>query len=276
MLSDLIESAQRPAALYAGLGCLFVQCLLALLFRILLPRGPWTTQPGYTAHQLISFGTMVYVALIGSRTWFFPDQAFSSAAATTLSRATASHPTGEYLAEVLLGLNVYWDIPMGFISESLRVRSNAVLMFVHHVLVVVLCHLTLEPPRLQYYAIFFFGVIEVSSAPMALMDLCHPRNAAWSQLAQSNTVLRTFNSIARVVFAVSYLSARAVYFPYVIAVGVVPDLLELLQAPTPPVSRVSLTTILVSAILLTGLQLYWAKLLLEQALQGKRAVDKGN
>ena len=33
MLSDLIESAQRPAALYAGLGCLFVQCLLALLFR---------------------------------------------------------------------------------------------------------------------------------------------------------------------------------------------------------------------------------------------------
>lgn len=105
---------------------------------------------------------MVYVTYVGSAAWFFPDAALTAAAATTLSRVSASHAAGAHLAEILLGLNVVWDIPIGFLSDSLRTRSNATLMLMHHVIVVILCHLTLSPPRFQYYAVFFYGVIEVS------------------------------------------------------------------------------------------------------------------
>jgi len=100
---------------------------------------------------------------------------------------------------------VLWDIPMGFLSKSLRVRSNAMLMVVHHCVVVLLTWLTIGPPaRFHYYAVFFFGVIEISSAPMSLMDLCHPRNVEWHKLSQRSAILGRANSVSRVIFAVTY------------------------------------------------------------------------
>ena len=119
----------------------------------------------------------------------------------------------------------------------MRVRSNARLMFVHHLVVVLLSYLSISPPFFQYYCVFFFGVIEVSSAPMSLMDMCHPRNVGWSQLAQTNAVLKMFNSVSRAVFALTYMITRALYFPYVIVAWVVPDLLELIRAADPPVPK---------------------------------------
>jgi hypothetical protein len=145
---------------------------------------------------------------------------------------------------------------MGFISESLRVRSNARLMFVHHAVVVLLSYMAVSPPHFQYYCVFFFGVIEISSAPMSLMDLCHPRNVGWAKLAQTDAVLKLFNSASRAIFAVTYMLTRAFYFPYVIVVGLVPDLLELIRATDPPVPKWASAIVLASAVLLTGLQLY--------------------
>jgi hypothetical protein len=154
---------------------------------------------------------------------------------------------------------------MGFVSESLRVRSNARLMFVHHLVVVLLSYLSISPPFFQYYCVFFFGVIEVSSAPMSLMDMCHPRNVGWSQLAQTNAVLKMFNSVSRAVFALTYMITRALYFPYVIVAWVVPDLLELIRAADPPVPKWVSAVVLAAAVLLTALQLHWAKLLVDAA-----------
>ena len=169
-----------------------------------------------------------------------------------------------HLGQVLLGLNVVWDIPAGFLVESLRVRSNATLMIIHHLVVVLLCYLTLQPPRFQYYIPFFFGVIECSSAPMSLMDLCHPRNVEWSKLAQTSKALGACNAGARVLFAVSFLLARALCFPYVIALGVLRDIHALLSLPTPPVSPAALVTVGLSGVGLTLLQLHWAKIIVDQ------------
>mgnify|MGYP005724990255 CR=1 FL=1 len=211
---------------------------------------------------------MVYVTAVGARAWFHPDAALIAASRTMLGRSIEPQSVGEHLSHVLLGSNVLWDIPMGFLSESLRVRSNARLMFMHHAAVVLLSYLTIALPFFQYYSVFFFGVIEISSAPMALMDLCHPRNVGWSKLAQSNATLKAFNAASRAVFALTYMLVRALYFPYVMAVGVVPDLLELLGAAEPPVPKWVVTIFLVSAGLLTALQLYWAKLLVDAATGG--------
>ena len=137
-------------ALVAGGVCVAAQLILAGIFSCLKP-GPWRTQPFYTAHQIISFTTMVYVAAVGARTWFYPDAALLQAATTTMTRLEHPHPVGNHLAQCLLGLNVLWDIPMGFISDSLRTRSNATLMLIHHLAVVLLTWLTIDPPRFHYY-----------------------------------------------------------------------------------------------------------------------------
>lgn len=109
---------------------------------------------------------------------------------------------------------------------------------------------------------------------MALMDLCHPRNIEWARVASTSAILGACNQAARVAFAVSYLLVRALYFPYVILSGVVPDLLALLRMAAPPVSKASLGVVLVAAIALLVLQLHWARLLLVQALGGKGAASK--
>jgi hypothetical protein len=264
---DAFASLLPPAALTAGLFALGSQLTLSALFAFILPQGPWTAQPAYTAHQAVAFVTMIYVTSVGAAAWFHPDAELLAASATTFSRVERAHPIGDHLAQVLLGLNVMWDIPFGFIAESLRVRSNAFLMFIHHVAVVLVTWLAIGPPaRFQYYAVFFFGVIEVSSVPMALMDVCHPRNAEWASLGKRSSLLAGVNSACRVIFAISYMATRAIYFPYVIVTGVMPDALQLLALPSSPLSKVSLSAILVSAALLTALQLHWAWLLVQQAL----------
>ena len=258
-------------AVLAGLSCLGAQVVLSAFFAYALPSGPWKTQPGFTAHRVLSFLTMAYVSRLGLQAWFFPDAEMISASSTTLSRLEQAHPVGMHLSQVLLGLNVIWDIPMGFLIDSLRTRSNARLMLLHHLVVVVLTWLTIEPARFHYYCIFFFGAAEISTVPLALMDLFHPRNEDWSRLAKRSAAVGAFNSVCRVVFALAYLLTRAAYFPYVMFTGVVPDLLELLAMPARPVSKASLHIILWSGIGLTGLQLYWAGLLVQQATAGRGA-----
>jgi hypothetical protein len=83
--------------------------VLTALFS-LLPPGPWREQPGYTAHQIISFATMVYVTSVGASAWFRPDVATTSASLVLLGRVTEPVPAGEHLAQVLLGSNVLWDV----------------------------------------------------------------------------------------------------------------------------------------------------------------------
>lgn len=139
-----------------GLGILATHVALALfLAHGPLPPGPWRAQPGYTAHQLISAVTMVYVTAVGGRAWFTGEVP----SAHLLDRVLTRDPTGEYLAHAHLGFNLFWDLPVGFSVESLRTRSNAKLMVVHHVVMALLAWLALYPRGLfQHYLPFFFGV----------------------------------------------------------------------------------------------------------------------
>ena len=254
----------------AGLSALALQIFLFVIFS-LLPPGPWKSLPAFTAHRVVSFTTMIYVTVIGGRAWLFPDAAMTAASATSLSRIVHAHPDSRLLAQLLLGLNVFWDIPAGFAITSLRERSNARTMLVHHLVVVLLSYLVIDPPRFHYYVAFFFGLIEMSSVPMALMDLCHPRNAPWFALSKRSKGVALANSVLRGIFAISYMVLRAVCFPYVMFTGVLPDIYALLHLePPPPVSKASLLTVGVSGILLTGLQLHWAWLIVQQAVPAKK------
>ena len=91
-----------PTALGFGLGSLAAQALLSALLAV-LPAGPWREQPAYTAHQAIAFGVMVYVAMIGTWAWFWPDEQLIAASASVLSRLQHPHAIGEHLGNVHLG-----------------------------------------------------------------------------------------------------------------------------------------------------------------------------
>jgi TLC domain len=103
----------------------------------------------------------------------------------------------------------------------------------------------------------------------------HPKQKPWNAYLATSKTLQTINEISRILFAVLYVAARVVYFPYVIVAGVLPDCLS--SAKDHPELRAPLYTIMVLAVLFTLLQLYWGTLVIKQivkALSGGSDGDK--
>lgn len=121
------------------------------------------------------------------------------------------------------------------------------------------------------YCLFFFGLVELSSIPLSVVDFFHPQKGL-PQLLEHSALLRALNDQARVLFALLFLLVRALYFPYVVAGCLLPDvtavwgqqerLAQLLVDRMTP-----LAVIVVSAVCMTLLQLYWAVLIAKQVLK---------
>jgi len=47
-----------PVVLQTGLACIAAQGFFYVLFAYILPKGPWTDMPGFTAHQAVAFPLM--------------------------------------------------------------------------------------------------------------------------------------------------------------------------------------------------------------------------
>ena len=136
-------------------------------------------------------------------------------------------------------------------------------MVVHHVLMAGLSYLALEP-MFNYFCVFFFGVIELSSIPLVIVDVFHPRHKAWVEFAERRPHIEQFAFACRALFAFLYLIVRASYFPMVILTGLFVDLKALLGMDAPPIARSSLYIVYFASGALTLLQLYWAQLVVKQ------------
>jgi len=107
--------------------------------------------------------------------------------------------------------------------------------------------------------IFFF---------IAVVDFFHPKH--FEALTKNNTILSKINEVARILFAILFILMRALYFPYVYATMLVPDIFNLLSKQPFVVNKQKanmLWIILGSSTALTLLQLYWAKLVLTQVIK---------
>lgn len=254
-----IQTGSLQIALFTGFGCLAAQGALQYLFARALPDGFWRRKPALVAHQLIALPLMFLVAAIGCRAWF------SSAreTGTPESRIYSREPASETLAAILLGELVLWDIPFTLVPSLYSHASMG-----HHVGLAALAALSLTP-FLQYYVPFFAGVIEISSIPLQVVDFFHPKNFA--DLLPNSQTLTTLNTTARILFIVSFIALRTLWFPAVIGFQVIPDLVALM----PRVSEANAIWLYVGigfAVSFTLLQLYWSVLLCKQvrkALQGR-------
>lgn len=251
VLAWLGTTGLTRTACKAGVYAVFAQLLLTAVFGTMQPPGPWMEHPGFTAHRAVGLLTAAYVCYVGCKAWLYPDAELFDASASALSRLQQVHPVGEHLAQVMFGLSVIWDIPFSLYIEALRTRAHAPLVIVHRVLLALLAYLALLP-RFQCHAIIVFAVTEAPSVPFAIVELFHARE--WALLAKKHAAVGAFLQAARVVFAITYVATRVVYFPYLVATGVAPDVLELLALPEPPASM--LRTVLGAAVALTGVHLY--------------------
>merc|ERR1712086_315851 len=114
-----------------------------------------------------------------------------------------------------------------------------------------------------HVAPIFLGAIELSSIPLQIVDLFHPKKSPhWYKFVNDKSSTGSFselcsslNEISRILFAILFLLVRGLYFPYMIATIATPDFYAEGSLPS--------MILLVLCILFTLLQIYWAVLVLQ-------------
>ena len=129
-----------------------------------------------------------------------------------------------------------------------------------------------------HVAPIFLGAIELSSIPLQIVDLFHPKKSPhWYKFVNDKSSTGFFpklcsvvNETSRNLFAILFLIVRGLYFPYVVATIAAPDFFAEGSLPS--------MVLLVMSILFTMLQMYWSTLVFTQVkkalLGGKRDSSK--
>jgi len=122
----------------------------------------------------------------------------------------------------------------------------------------------------QYYAVFFYGVIEISGIFLSFVDIFHPKHKPWCDWLASRPKLSAFNDAMRAIFFLLYMCIRACYFPWVIVGQVCSDFLAMTSMPLEERQGLSIGVLAfcpLVGVAFAGLQLYWARLLTKQVLK---------
>lgn len=303
-VADLLDLLS-PTTIRFGVGAGLSQLLLTGVFASpkLFPNGPWTSLPAFTAHQVVCLPLMVYLTYNGFRHWlgydpssYLDENDRVLGPGTTIEVDGTVVDEGQRMAQVALGMMIFWDVPAGFAFPSLR----DTIMTLHHVgmLLVsgVMSGLTTSngSPVGSYYSPFFFGVIELSSIPLTIVDVFHPKRKEYHAYLSNDeskfvSFWRTCNELCRVAFAVLYLILRGLWFPYVALTQVVPDTIRCASMSTTTerpaggenvvVPASSLYFLAGSSFLFSLLQMYWGVLVAGQvakALGPKGEEEEGS
>lgn len=273
-LSDYLPLS--PLATQIGIACLVAQAAFTLIFRKILPDGPWTQLSAFTAHQVVALPLMFVLTYIGWRDWFFDPNKYDEGLTATDRIFGYSNPNDIPLA-VGSGAILLWDIPMGFISPPLRDP----IMWAHHfgmfIVSSTMCGLFCKWGNMlgYYYGALYFGVIELSSILLTFIDIWHPKYVhyyKWLNAKHSDDksialakLLKSVNEVARILFALSFLALRGMYFPYVSFRHAVPDLLVAYENPPDGVPKWTGYFLAGMISLFALLQAYWGLLIAKQA-----------
>ena len=215
------EDFMTPTVVQTGVTCLAAQLILHIVFAYILPKGPWTQLPSFTAHQAVCLPLMLYFSYVGFAGWFGNndhDGKFTTFEARVFGE---TYDPGVYLGEMAFGFLLFWDIPVGFTTPQLQDK----LMAVHHVAMAFVSaaiagFFSSGIPIGSYYAPFYLGVIEFSSVFLNIHDLFHPKHKYWYEYMQTKQgpmgdTMRAVNEVCKSLFAVLFIVLRGVYFPYV-------------------------------------------------------------
>lgn len=159
-------------------------------------------EAGLVAHQLCVLIAFVYAAYHGVRLTLYDEAISAMAAGTYVDRLYRFHPFTWVMTRFFLGFQMY-DLCATALVPSLRKAEH----IFHHVFSLLTACAGTSGPLLMYYCPFFFGVVELSSVPLALVDLLRIIDPA------KGTVLGAVNEFVRIAFALSFLPLRCYMFP---------------------------------------------------------------
>jgi len=254
------------------------------------PKGPWKDTAIFSAKQVITLGMMVYQTYVGFLLWHgSKEYSWTENPPTNLVvDEMAKFQGGRFMSQLVVG-SLLQDIPVGILSGSVDL-----MMHVHHIgmLLVSMIGLGYFSPILEHhnyalvpimarYAPFFFGVIELSSIPLSIVDMFHPhKQPEWHRYHLQHKWLCVLNEISRYSFAVLYILVRMIYFPYVITQQMIPDCWRKLNFGEEMTFedgttvqknnheyKLPIEIVLTTAIFFTLLQLYWGILVVKQVVK---------
>lgn len=233
---------------------------------------PWKKSPSLTAHLIVALFAMIHWCYLGFRhilTYDF-NGAIGEDSESNL-RALIFVPAGFEIAQRVMGALLIWDIPLSLVGGS---GPPDVMMHYHHagMVVVTACALGLIKWPSEsgdgivgtHVAPIFLGVIELSSIPLQIVDMFHPKKSPhWYKYINDKSSSGSFpklcasiNEASRILFALLFLLVRGLYFPYVVIAIAAPDFYAEGSLPS--------MVLFVMSVLFTMLQLYWGKLVVGQ------------
>ena len=229
--------------------------------------------PSFTAHQIVVIPVLFYLSIQGLRD-FNIREVLGATATTTTAVERVTSPMHGHFSEFVLGMMFFWDIPTGLCTPALR----EVPMILHHIGMFVTAAISMGilsngVPIFAYYAPFYFGIVEISSIPLIIVDIFHPKHKAWNMYLNSNERsgwIMKLNDTARPLFALLFILVRMVAFPYISIMGVLRDALHVTSLPLEQRNNVPNLPLYIIAFLnvaFSCLQFYWGTLLIRQIIK---------
>lgn len=243
---DFVSQAVLPS-IAATTATLFV-VYGTILFLCVAPLHSSRYKARKMSYQLTNFLTNLVLAGAGLY-YEFVEPLEDGGSSKTVEYTVRNHQPLVFFSCFQIGYQL-WAIPIGIsVKESLP-------MLLHHVTVVIICAMSgFMVNGFRYYTPFFYGTIEVSSLPLAVMNAFkdHPE-----YIKQYPTAYR----YTRYLFAALFLYVRLVLFvprqlPYL------RDLWLLYSTSGIPEYQLFMTFVWLSSVFLLALQCYWSALILK-------------
>ena len=245
-----MDSFQVSAAQINYVGVVFATICSIHVVTMALLSPEFAGKGHLAAHQVVSFVAFGVLAALGTYQWLSMDSSWGGCFEDHMTGYCAS---SELLVKLMLGFQTY-EVLIALYVPKLRGPGGQHL--IHHACVLLLAVLGIGYTYTYYYAGFFFGMVELSSVPLSLMDLfkyCPHLAAKFPTVAEKTKEL----------FAGSFLLTRVVYFPYMSS-GFWSDALEVLSSGGKRQIPVGVPlAFLASNVILTGLQFYWGSLVIK-------------
>ena len=208
--------------------------------------------------ELVIFVPFCYAAYHGTILWLFDEQISSMHAGSYVDRLySLSQPAWE-LNRFMVGFQLY-DLCSSALEPSLRKAEH----LAHHssTMLTAMGGAAFGGPYFTFYSAFFFGFTEVSSVPLAFVDL-------FRQLPKLANLFPIFNELSRTLFAVSFLIIRVGCFPYLMVTKWWPDVAAAYSAGDVRCPGYTFAWMIFSSTFLTFLQLFWGYKIIRVVLKG--------
>jgi hypothetical protein len=242
-------------ALWSGCIAVAGQLVFVLLLRQSRNRAV-ASHAGLGAHQIVAFGYMVLAAIIGVNGWWLGGV---EEPPHSKSRMLDTVGTSRWLAAVLGGELLFWDLPCGFIVYELRNWDS----LLHHFCMLGVTYVVILLPN--YYGLYYLGAIELSSIPLQLNDYCRLNHDA-IRGTDAIPPLAKLNEWNNLLTAVAFVVVRLISFTHVTIFQCIPDTIHSIYAlshehyikmPGDFERQATLWFMLIFLFFFEGLQLFW-------------------